>query len=166
MNMKNMKSMLLLLLPLLIAGCQSGGGDSTSHPVPAPSFASYRTFAISDSPSAGPASDPAAPGRLAEPVYQAIVASLTGKGYTEADPATADLLVKHHAEFKADGLIGNTERRTMFIEIFDRHTGQQIWMDKRERSSSQTLPPELLQKQITEALAPFPPVSQLPNTKP
>jgi len=155
-----MKYLLSFLGSLLIifSGCQ----HTESAPVTQQHPSSYRSFAIAAASTDGPASDPAAAIRLAKPIEDTIISTLTAKGYTQAPSADADLLVKLSASFSQDALI-NSEKRSMVIDIVDRRTNKRVWMDKIERSSSNTLPPEMLQKEIARRLASFPEASVMNN---
>ena len=140
----------------LVSGCQT---TKTPPATVEQQPRSYRSFAIVASPTDGPASDPTAPIRLAKPIEDSINSSLMSKGYTQASPAEADMLVKLSGGFTQEGVIAATERRSLLIEILDRRTSKQIWKNLIERSSSNTLPPELLQKEIAKRLATFPEAS-------
>jgi len=137
----------------LFAGCASTdenyshNGDARQH--------AYHTYAITLAPSSGPASDPGAVARLTEPALEAVRSSMASKGYTEARPAEADLLVKLRAEFKPDLLTETTEQRAFIIDIVDRRTGDRVWTGRRDRSSSSTLDPGTVEKTIVDLLAPF-----------
>lgn len=148
---------------LFISGCASTSEGEAHSSATQPLSGHYRTFAILNMPMEGPASDPGAPARLAKPAREAVAAALVAKGYSEAPPETADLHVKMSAYFTPDLLSETTEKRQLIIEILDSKTGKRVWWDQRERSSSVTMTPEYLQKQLTQALQPFPSVSQLPQ---
>jgi hypothetical protein len=142
----------------LLVGCATTN-DSSLHDSAA-LHGSYHTFAITSMPASGPAADPGAMARLTEPALEAVRSSMTAKGYTEARPGDADLLLKLRAEFKPDLLSETTEQRAFIIDVVERRTGDRIWTGRRDRSSSSTLDAELVQKTIGDMLAPFPNAAQ------
>jgi hypothetical protein len=157
--MRLTRTKMFRLLPFmvlgLLAGCASTNDEQETHSHGARPHHDYRTFAITLAPSSGPASDPAAIARLTTPAMDAVRNSMLAKGYTEARPAEADLLVKLRAEFKPDLLSETTEQRAFIIDIVDRRTGDRVWTGRRDRSSSNTLDADFVQKTIGDVLAPF-----------
>src|SRR5262245_66054404 len=83
----------------IFIGCQTSDDNSVSMP-----SRSYRTFAINSMAANSPGNDPGAAVRLAKPAATAVASNLLAKGYSEARPADADLLVKLHSEFRPDVL--------------------------------------------------------------
>jgi len=148
-------ALLLFSLALLfVPACSTP--TASSHGGPAPSLSEYHTFAVAPLPSQGPSSDPAAASRLGEVARTAIVETLKGKGFSEAEPSSADFIVQVQTEFWQDQLIESSEKRYITIALHDRHSDVVIWSDKRGRSSSRTMEPEFLQQSIFEMLSALP----------
>jgi hypothetical protein len=152
-----MARLLALAVVGLLAGCASTD-ENQSHIGEARH--AYHTYAITLTPSNGPASDPGAIARLTDPALEAVRSSMTAKGYMEARPAEADLLLKLRAEFKPDLLSETTEQRAFIIDAVERRTGNRIWTGRRDRSSSSTLDANTVEKTIADMLAPFPNAAQ------
>lgn len=155
-----MKIILKLNLPLLSAfviflGCAC----ATTPPETTASLSGHQTFAVAPLPAQGPASDPGAASRLNNTVREAIVETLSGKGYKEVDLSAADFIVKLHTEFSPDGLIESSEERILRIEFLDKRSNALLWSKQRGRSSSRTLEPALARKSIVEMLSSVPPSS-------
>jgi hypothetical protein len=117
----------------------------------------YRTFAVAPLSNQGPAMDPEAASRLNETIQKAIQEALIGKGYTETGPGEADFIVKLETAFSPDPILESSERRYLIIGFHDRTSDVLIWSNKRGRSSSRTLEPELLHKSIIQMLSGLPP---------
>jgi hypothetical protein len=139
------------LVLLFVAGCAT---SEVAQPKPYPS--QFTTFALAPLPREGPLSDPSAAHRLAGPVEHALTRALTKKGYTEADPDTADFLVTLQAEFSRDPFCEASERRRLTIEVLDRRTREQMWSGAKGRSTTQTATPTEIAMIINLILEPFP----------
>jgi hypothetical protein len=83
---------------LLASGCQTKSVQYKQGV----DFSRYHSFALAPLPTEGPTSDPNAAVRAAKPAKEAVVATLSAKGFVEAKPENADLLVKLGAWFLSD----------------------------------------------------------------
>ncbi len=156
--MKSAAICVLGLITLLIASGCTTTPTATEGDAPAPTknFDEYRTFAVAPFPPGGPASDPGAAAQLKEVARNAIVETLTAKGFTETDPANADFVVKVQTEFYRDPFIESSEKRHVMIDFHDRQNDAIIWSNQRGRSSSRSLDAETLRKTIAQMLASVP----------
>jgi len=100
--------------------------------------------------------DPAAAARLRDVAHAAVVDTLTSKGFTEVDPASADFVVHLETEFFRDPLVEASEKRYLTISLHNPRNDAVIWSNQRGRSSVTTLDPETLRKTIVEMLASLP----------
>jgi len=172
---------LALGLAILLPGCSTTPKVHTQAQ-PGADFARYRTFALMPMPATGPASDPGLMLRIAEPARRAVVEALTGRGFTEADRAQADIAVNlrgsslpkvevtdwgysrtaytrrygpvpvHVGEVD----VRSYEERTLTAEIFDNRSKELIWVGWTKREARGQVNVQKLQDAIRNVLAEFP----------
>jgi hypothetical protein len=134
---------------LLAAGCASGpvvkkGTD----------FSRYKTFAIAPITAKGTYQDPALVTRFSKPVQESVTGALKGKGYQEARPESADLLVNLKFDHWAEE--GRMETRLFNLQIVDRASQDVVWSDYHHRTTDTALPEDAIRKAIADMLKPFP----------
>ena len=174
---------LFLGLALLLTACSTTPKVQTEAKA-GTDFSRFKTFALLPLPTAVPASDPGLMLRVAEPARQAVVETLTAKGFTEAERAQADLAVNlrgssiPRTEVTDWGYTRNTyhwryggapvhvgrvevrdyDERTLAVEIYDNRAKELIWVGATSREATGKVKAEKVQEGIRVILARFPPV--------
>jgi hypothetical protein len=116
----------------------------------------YRTFTIAPLSTKGSSSDPASAIRMNDEVRDAILESLTAKGYMVKALSDADFVVNIETSFSQDPIFESSERRSLMIGFYDKFSHDLIWSNRRGRSSSRTMQPEQFRQSILSMLEPLP----------
>src|SRR5262245_1195927 len=168
---------------LLVTGCATP--VQTDYKVGV-DFSKYRTFALLPLPQRGPAEDPGAAVRLAQPARDTVVSEMTAKGLKETSADDADLTINlrgqslPRVEIRDHGYtypvftrygtvtvienpyttVSTYQERTLIVEICDRSAHEMVWVGSTKKNTSGPVTPDGLQEAIRQVLAKFPPAPE------
>lgn len=168
-----------LAILALLTGCQT---PVKTEFKPDAAFTGYRTFGLIPLPQTGPVNDPGRMLRLGKPAQEAIVESLTAKGFSQADRAAADFVVNLRGQSLPKIEVSNWgyttyartrygrvpvqvgpvdvqtyEERTLTIELFDNRSHELVWVGWMTKQSGGKVTPDKLKNAVHQILAKFPP---------